>query len=298
MGLPYSVTTATWWVSAWVSTPTMTWRRSSVNMVAALLFLVFVCCTLARPAQHGNGTVVIQAPIRSCPPGSTSLVRVLNWWTNHGKDSVHTRQVGDESRQFRTFTIITVGEGLAPGPMSSLYLAGLQGGVIAAIVAGLVALLLLAARSKALAALGVGLAAVPFVSWVAAGVTYAAGVGNVPVLLTMLWPWIPAVLVGGALAWCGLRPAVRALVWLADLGLLWVVPAMFTAVQGVLGTRVLGGNLQEMAEMGKQVFAAALGSAGGAGPTILLALAIALPGAFVRFPPRKNGQAGREDHGV
>lgn len=65
--------------------------------------------------QHGNGTKAIQAPIRSCPPGSTSSVQVLNWWTNHGKDSVHTRQVGDESRQFRTFTIITVGEGLPSG---------------------------------------------------------------------------------------------------------------------------------------------------------------------------------------
>ena len=35
---------------------------------------------------------------------------VLSRWTNHGKDSVVTRQVGDESRQFRTFTIITEGE--------------------------------------------------------------------------------------------------------------------------------------------------------------------------------------------
>lgn len=36
---------------------------------------------------------------------------VLNRWTNREKDSVRTRQVGDESRRFRTFTIITVGGG-------------------------------------------------------------------------------------------------------------------------------------------------------------------------------------------
>ncbi|MEO5992604.1 MAG: hypothetical protein ABIP92_03500, partial [Arthrobacter sp.] len=55
------------------------------------------------------------------------------------------------------------------------------------------------------------------------------------------------VLVGVALAWCGLRPAVRAVVWAVDLGLLWVVPAGFTAVSSVLGTRVLGGDLGRMA---------------------------------------------------
>ena len=48
--------------------------------------------------------------IRSCPPGSTSLVLVLNRCSNHENDSVRTHHVGDESRWFRTFTIITVGE--------------------------------------------------------------------------------------------------------------------------------------------------------------------------------------------
>ncbi|MDD1476062.1 hypothetical protein [Arthrobacter sp. H16F315] len=181
-----------------------------------------------------------------------------------------------------------VGEGLAPGALSRLYLAGLLAGVLAAIAAGLVLLLLLAARSPALVALGVGLAAVPFVSWVASAAAEVAGVGNAPVWLTLLWRWFPAVLVGVALAWCGLRPAVRAVVWAVDLGLLWVVPAGFTAVSSVLGTRVLGGDLQEMSAMGKQVFAAALGPAGGAGPKVLLALAIALLGAFGRFPAKKG----------
>ncbi|WP_308159778.1 hypothetical protein [Arthrobacter sp. ISL-5] len=180
----------------------------------------------------------------------------------------------------QAFTV--VGGGLAAGPRSILYVGGLLAGVVAAMVAGMVALLLLAAKSRALAALGVGVMAVPFVSWAAAGVTHLAGVGGVSPLVSMLWRCLPAVLVGVALAWCGLRPAVRALVWLVDLAMLWVVPAMFTAVRSVLGTRVLGGDLQEMTAMGKQVFMGALGPAGGTGPTILLALAIALVGTFVR----------------
>jgi hypothetical protein len=180
----------------------------------------------------------------------------------------------------QAFSVVT--SGLAVGPMSSLYIAGLLSGVVAAIIAGVVAMLLLAARSRAPVALGVGIVAVPFVTWMAAGVTHLAGVGNVPPLVTTLWHWFPAVLVGTALAWCGLRPAVRALVWLLNLGLLWVVPAMFTAVSSVLGTRVLGGNLPEMMAMGKQVFTGALGPAGGTGPTILLALAIALIVTIIR----------------
>ena len=153
----------------------------------------------------------------------------------------------------QAFTVL--GGGLAPGQLSSLYLAGMLAGVAAAMAAGLVSLLLLAARSTALAALGVGLVAVPAVSWLAAGVGAVAGVGSVPVVLNMLWHWLPAVLVGAALAWCGLRPRIRALVWLADLGLLWGVPAIFSAVSSTLGTRVLAGDLPAMAALGKQVFA-------------------------------------------
>lgn len=172
--------------------------------------------------------------------------------------------------------------GLATDARSSLYLAGLLAGVVASIAAGLVALLLLAARSRALAALGAGLVAVPFVSWLAAGVTALMAAGDVPVWVSALWRWLPAVLVGAALAWCGFRPLARALVWLVNMALLWVVPAAFTSVSHVLGARVLGGDLQEMAAMGRQVFTSALGGSGGAGVTVLLALAIGLLGTSAR----------------
>ncbi|WP_192815791.1 hypothetical protein [Arthrobacter sp. TB 26] len=288
-----------------------------IGLLAGLLGLAPWLLTGARlPLQNLWGTQVLpaQMPLALLPLSQYEATTLVALMTTGGAAAGLAVRLWSPARRrlamwcaaggvilvqvtaaIQAFTV--VGEGLAPGPMSSLYLAGLQGGVVAAVVAGLVVLLLLAAKSRALATLGVGLVAVPFVSWVAAEVAYAAGVGNVPLLLTMLWPWLPAVLVGGALAWCGLHPRVRALVWVVDLGLLWVVPAMFTAVQSVLGTRVLGGDLQEMAAMGKRVFAAALGSAGGAGPTILLALAIALVGAFARFPPRKPSEPGRADHG-
>lgn len=169
--------------------------------------------------------------------------------------------------------------GLAPGPASNLYFAGLLAGVVTAIAASMVALFLLASRSPALAALGVGLMAVPFVSWALKWVANLGGVENMSPVVPAAARWLPAVLVGVALAWCGLRPARRALAWVADLLLLWAVPALFISVNYVFGTRAYLGDLDEMALMARQILTATLGPAGGAGPMVLLALATALAGA-------------------
>ncbi|MCP9001549.1 hypothetical protein NFC73_17710 [Pseudarthrobacter sp. RMG13] len=181
--------------------------------------------------------------------------------------------------------------GLAGGTASGVYFAGLLAGVIAAIAASIVALLLGSAKSRALAALAIGLVAVPIGSWVGEWAGNLAGAGNVsPAVLTLL-RWLPAILVGVALAWCGLRPARRAFVWLVNLAALWVVPALFISVNYVLGTRLPERDPQEMALMIRQILAATLGPDGGAGPTVLLALTIGLAGSaaqeFVRRRRRR-----------
>ena len=180
----------------------------------------------------------------------------------------------------QAFTVLS--GGLAGGTTSGVYFAGLLAGVTAAIAASLGALLLLASKSRALAALGVGLVAVPFGSWVGEWAGNLATAGNYPPAVLTLLRWLPAVLVGVALAWCGLRPARRAVVWLVDLALLWVVPALFISVNYVLGTRLPERDPQELALMIRQILTATLGPAGGAGPTVLLALAIALAGLGAR----------------
>jgi hypothetical protein len=131
-------------------------------------------------------------------------------------------------------------------------------------------------------ALGVGLVAVPFGSWLVEWVVGFVGPTNIPAMVPSAARWIPAILVGCALAWCGLRSWPRAVVWLADLALLWVVPALFISVNYVLGTRVTAGDLQEMLLMSRQILAATLGPAGGALPTVLVALAIAAAGLGAR----------------
>jgi len=169
--------------------------------------------------------------------------------------------------------------GLAPGSASDLYFAGLLGGVVASLAASLVALFLLASRSPVRVALGVGLMAVPFASWAVEWFVNLSDVGTVPAVVPTLARWLPAVLVGAALAWCGVRPITRVLVWIVDLALLWVVPALFISVNYVFGTRVYLEDFDEMAIMARQILAATLGPAGGAGPLVALTLVIAAAGA-------------------
>lgn len=187
----------------------------------------------------------------------------------------------------QSFAVLS--SGLDPEPRSSIYIAGLLGGTIAAIAAGVVALLVLASPSRPVAALGVGLMAVPFASWLAAAAAFLAGPGGMPTFLATVWHWLPAVLVGAALSWCGFKPSARLWVWAADLALLWLVPALFTSVNYVLGTRVYLGNFSEMAVLSREILAATLGPAGGAGPIVLLALAVGLVGAlFLAVLERKS----------
>lgn len=180
----------------------------------------------------------------------------------------------------QSFTVLD--GGLAGGEMASLYFIGLLAGVIASLVAAVVALLLLFSKSRALGALGISLVAVPFASWAVEWVVGIVAPFNVPAAVPIMATWTPAVLVGCALAWCGLSPARRAVIWIVDLALLWLVPALFTSVSYVLGTRVVAGDLQEMLLMSRQILAATLGPDGGAVPAVLLALAIGLAGLGVR----------------
>lgn len=175
-----------------------------------------------------------------------------------------------------------LGQGLMGGTLAQYYRAGLMAGVICSILAALVALLLISSRSTVATTIGCGLMAVPFTSWAVEWVVGVVGHTNVPIEVPSIAHWLPAIVVGCALAWCGVKPLGRLAVWALNLAFLWVIPAVFTAVQSVLGTRVIAGDIPEMVLMGREVLTAALGPDGGAVPTVLLALAIGLAGVGIR----------------
>ncbi|WP_353115016.1 hypothetical protein [Microbacterium sp.] len=135
-----------------------------------------------------------------------------------------------------------------------LYLGGLIGIAVVGILVAQLAFWMCTARSTGVAALGTALAAVPFANWVGLWVNDAAGISGAPEWILLALRWLPAVVVGLALVWCGLRPPVRLIVWLVSLGALWLVPAAFGAVQYGLGMRVLQGDIAEMMQASAQVF--------------------------------------------
>lgn len=182
----------------------------------------------------------------------------------------------------------TVDSGLAGGTESRIYVVGLLAGVIASVAAGLVALLLFASKSPTRVALGVGLMAVPLAAWAADWLFNIAGAANVPPAVPLAIRWLPAVLVGVALAWCGFRPLGRLWVWAVNLLLLWLVPALFISVQYVFGTRVYLGDAKEMLVMARDILQATLGPDGGAAPLVLVALALGLAGAAALMAMRRR----------
>ncbi|MCP1410801.1 hypothetical protein [Paenarthrobacter sp. A20] len=210
-------------------------------------------------------TVRIWAPVRR---------RLVTWCAAGGVLAVQFTATA------QSFAVLN--EGLAVGSMSSVYLAGLLAGVIGSIIAALIALLLMASPSTVKTTIGVGLMAVPVTSWGVEWVVSVAGYTNLPTAVPTIARWLPAALIGCALAWCGNKPARRTVAWVANLAFLWFVPALFTSVQYVLGTRVVAGDVPEMLLMSRQILTATLGPDGGAGPTIFLALAIGLAGLGVR----------------
>lgn len=181
----------------------------------------------------------------------------------------------------QSFAVLGGGLGLGGGERRALlYFAGMLGGTIAAALVAQVGFWMTSRRSVGVAAFGVALAAVPFASWVTRWFMAFTGEAFAPVFLSDLGRWLPAAVVGGALVWCGVRPVSRLVVWVVSLLALWVLPALFGALQYGLGMRVLDGDVPEMLRASVQVFPLML--AVGWLP-VVVALVIAVVGTIVRM---------------
>lgn len=188
----------------------------------------------------------------------------------------------------QSFLVLAGGLGLTNGSGDSravLYFGGLLGGAIVAALLAQLGLWMTARPSVAIASLGVALAAVPFAMWVARWFSAFAGPIGPPPIVSTLGYWLPAVIVGAALVWCGIFPLSRLVVWVVALLSVWVVPAVFTAIGYGLGMRVLQGDLGEMAEASLQVFPNVMAEMW---RPVVLAVAIAVVGTIVRVAMAKR----------
>lgn len=142
------------------------------------------------------------------------------------------------------------------GTRATLYIAGLLGGTIAVALLAQVGFWLTSRASTGPVALGIALAAVPFGSWGAAFVASVVNlnVGESTLVVGHLSRWLPVIVVGLALGWCGILPLRRLAVWAVGLLALWVLPGLLTAVQYALGSRAMYNDVPGMISSAQNVF--------------------------------------------
>jgi len=174
----------------------------------------------------------------------------------------------------------TVASGLAERTASTVYLAALLAVVAAAVLTGLLVLRLITAPPRAGAVIGLSLVALVVGSWLAdllMPLGSAPG-GAAPSVLNLVVRWVPAVLVGAAIAWGGHGTRGRVFAAVGSLLLLWIVPSAFAAVTSAAGSRVLLPYPSEMVDYGLEVLRAAMFAPELVLPPLLVALVVAAAG--------------------
>ncbi|MEZ2371166.1 hypothetical protein [Arthrobacter sp. RCC_34] len=177
-------------------------------------------------------------------------------------------------------TASEVRPGLSEDSRSDLYFGTILGAIIASIVVGLLVAVLVSRAPVPGAALGLTVGALVLDSWLSTLLYAQDGPFRIASPLPLL-EWLPAVLVGAVLAWCGVHSVGRVLAWIVALLLLWIVPALFTGIMAAAGSRVLLRNPQDALEAAGETFVAALGPAGMSWRYVLVALVIGAVDAVV-----------------
>lgn len=178
----------------------------------------------------------------------------------------------------------------------------LVGAVIAvSVLTGALVLCLIAFAPVPGATIGLSLVALVTASWVGVALRDILTFGPDPATTVALFVfrWLPAVLIGCAIAWCGFGTVGRVAAVVVSLAALWIGPAFFTAVSAAAGTRVLAPYPGEMAAYGVEVFRAAFTNPEIVLPPIVLAAIIGVLGALLvpvlrrRRPGPPEGDASR-----
>lgn len=148
-------------------------------------------------------------------------------------------------------TLVTVSF-IEDSSRSQVYVIALVSVIVVSIVMSTLVLVLIARSPVPGATIALSMTAVVAASWVSLPLQEFMNLGSydlVQIIQTVL-RWIPAVLVGCAIAWCGFRTPGRIVAVVVSLAALWIGPAFFTAVSAAAGTRVLAPYPAEMVDYG------------------------------------------------
>ncbi|GAA1828433.1 hypothetical protein [Agromyces salentinus] len=180
-------------------------------------------------------------------------------------------------------TAVTVNGGLRGGAESALYLTGLVALSVFSMLIGLLMFWLVARAPRAGALIGLSFGAIAVGFWLG---TLLHPIGSVitydTAWISAVLRWTPAILVGASIAWCGLGTAGRVIAAIASLVVLWIAPALATAVSAAVGSRVLARRLDEMLDYGIGVFTAASTIPELVFPPLIVAVVVAAVGLVAR----------------
>lgn len=158
-------------------------------------------------------------------------------------------------------TAIVVTSGLSERAASTLYVAALTAGTVAAIMLGVGILVLIARAPRAGVLVGVSIAAIALSSRLG-GLFFPVGsvVSSSPLTSAFsdVTRLMPAIVVGITIAWVGVGTIGRVVAAIVSLLLLWFGPTLVTAVSAAVGSRVLLPYPAEMLDYGLGVFRMAI----------------------------------------
>jgi hypothetical protein len=186
-------------------------------------------------------------------------------------------------------TAVVVAGGLRPGGESLIYLAAMVAAAAASVIVGALVFGLIARAPSAGALVGVSIAAVATGWWLGALlVPDPVVVSEAQLSLAQLTRWVPAILCGVAIGWCGIATVGRVIAAITAVAAVVIGSAFATGVTSALGTRVLARFPGEMLDYGVQVFLQALGTAELTVRPILITVIVAAVGLVVRVVGRQR----------
>lgn len=188
-------------------------------------------------------------------------------------------------------TAVTVGM-LERSTRTLVYAGAVLAVIVLSILMSLLVVLLIARAPVPGATIALSLASLVSASWMGAALrdVMLTGPNQLVQPISFAFAWMPAVLVGCAIAWCGFRTAGRIAAIVVSLAALWIGPAFFTAVSAAAGTRVLAPYPAEMAEYGLQVFMMALTLPELVVRPLALALVVGIAGSLLLSRLRRRDQ--------
>lgn len=171
--------------------------------------------------------------------------------------------------------------GLPSDDRASLYLLASVGIAVVGMLFAVLAFGLVAAAPRAGAMIGLVLGSLAVGWWLEMAMS-PRGVLPIELDLGGVVRRIPAVLVGVAIAWAGVRSVGRAIAAVASLLLLWFVPAVATAVTAGVGSSMMLHFPAELREYVLSVFSAYLSMPSLVLPPLVIAVVVAAAGIALR----------------